>query len=795
METLEQAQPPVEIFVEYMDVLRLTSKDDRTLFLYYLIEKFRGHRFDAVITVDDQAYQFVLEHRIHLVPGVPLVFCAVRYPEFQADDMSNITGVAVKTSTADSISLIQQLLPKVKRVLILGDRSLIYESERGFLLEGVKGMDSLAAVEIAFFEDPRLTAILDMVATLPSDHALYLMGIPTDDDGMQLPLSESTRAISQASRVPLFGGVDTLLGYGLIGGKLVSSQAQGKTGAQLVLRILGGEPAGEIPVILESPNQYMFDYNQLERFKIPLYSLPANSSTINLPFSRSSVFRETVITGGVIITLLVIIIGALITNMSLRRRAEKELQVSEENYRKLYESMNQGVLQQDAEERLISANPAAERILGVSLRNRIGEPLGDDLPFLEEGESQPSFHNNPMQEALRTGSVVSRLVGIPIPRENRKHWVIVNAAPQFQPGDQQPYNVYTTLMDVTELLEAEDALRQSEERYRNLVESINDWVVELDTRGNYIYVGPQVHTILGRTPPEVLGKNFTAFMPHREALRVGRIFREHLEKKEPFLTLEITCMHRDGHPVILETNGIPFFDEDGQLQGFRGINRDITARRQADELLKQANWNLSRAYEATLEGWSRALELRELETAGHSQRVVSMTLQLARKLGVPEGDLPHIRRGALLHDIGKMGIPDKILQKPGPLTEEEWVIMRMHPVYAHALLSPIPFLRQALDIPYCHHERWDGNGYPRGLRGWEIPLAARIFSVVDAWDALTSARPYRPAWKDKKAQELLLEESGNRYDPVVVEAFLDILDHLTIEMQDTRPLHKRKRPL
>jgi putative nucleotidyltransferase with HDIG domain len=188
--------------------------------------------------------------------------------------------------------------------------------------------------------------------------------------------------------------------------------------------------------------------------------------------------------------------------------------------------------------------------------------------------------------------------------------------------------------------------------------------------------------------------------------------------------------------------------------------------------LQRANVELMLAYDTTLEGWSRALELRDEETQGHTRRVTELTLRLARALGMSEEQIVHVRRGALLHDIGKMGVPDSILLKPGPLTEAEWAVMRNHPIYAYGLLQNIAYLRPALDIPYCHHEKWDGAGYPRGLAGEAIPLAARLFAVADVWDALTSDRPYRPAWSKEKALEYIREQSGRHFDPQVVEVFL-----------------------
>ena len=191
--------------------------------------------------------------------------------------------------------------------------------------------------------------------------------------------------------------------------------------------------------------------------------------------------------------------------------------------------------------------------------------------------------------------------------------------------------------------------------------------------------------------------------------------------------------------------------------------------------LQRANSDLSLAYDATIEGWSRALDMRDQETEGHTQRVTEMTVKLARTCGLSGNDLKQIRWGALLHDIGKMGIPDNILLKPGPLTAEEWAMMQQHPNLAYKMLAPIRYLHAALDIPYSHHERWDGEGYPLGLRNEQIPLAARIFAVVDVWDALRSQRTYRGAWLDQKVIEYLRQQAGTHFDPHVVQVFLQLL--------------------
>jgi putative two-component system response regulator len=191
--------------------------------------------------------------------------------------------------------------------------------------------------------------------------------------------------------------------------------------------------------------------------------------------------------------------------------------------------------------------------------------------------------------------------------------------------------------------------------------------------------------------------------------------------------------------------------------------------------LREANAQLLSAYEATIEGWSHAMDLRDRETEGHSQRVTQFTVKMSQALGLGNDDIMHIRRGALLHDMGKIGIPDAILHKPGKLTDEEWVLMRKHPQFAYDMLYPIEYLRPALEIPYSHHEKWDGTGYPRRLKGEEIPMAARMFAVVDVWDALTSDRPYRPAWSEEEALKYIREQSGKHFDPNAVDLFFKSL--------------------
>jgi HD-GYP domain-containing protein (c-di-GMP phosphodiesterase class II) len=217
-------------------------------------------------------------------------------------------------------------------------------------------------------------------------------------------------------------------------------------------------------------------------------------------------------------------------------------------------------------------------------------------------------------------------------------------------------------------------------------------------------------------------------------------------------------------------------DGNGKITEVQTASRDITERKRSEEALQLAHQNLQEAYERTIEGWVRALDLRDRETEGHTQRVTELTLKVAARLGFKDEELVHIKRGALLHDMGKMAIPDEILQKPGPLNEAEWEKMRNHPVYAYDMLSPIAYLHKALIIPYYHHERWNGSGYPKGLKGDAIPLEARMFAIVDVWDALCSDRPYRKKVPREEVIAYLRENAGILFDPELVDIFLTVIE-------------------
>jgi PAS domain S-box-containing protein/putative nucleotidyltransferase with HDIG domain len=317
---------------------------------------------------------------------------------------------------------------------------------------------------------------------------------------------------------------------------------------------------------------------------------------------------------------------------------------------------------------------------------------------------------------------------------------------------------------------AQNSLQKSENKYRLLFEEANDGIFIIQN-SRFIECNTKILKMFGAERKDILGKR-----PHELSPDFQPNGKRTVELEQELLQTALAGERQFFEWRHLRSDNTEFdvevslnllkLDNEKYVQA---IVRDITERKQADR-------RLAEAYDTTLEGWAKALELRDKETEDHSRRVVELTLILARAMGIKGDELTHIRRGAILHDIGKMGIPDDILRKSGLLTTSERKIVEQHPIYSYELLSRIPHLEKAIDIPYCHHERWDGSGYPRGLKGEEIPLTARIFSIVDVWDALLSDRPYSKAWSKEEAIELITKESGKHFDPDVLNMFLKLIE-------------------
>jgi len=491
-------------------------------------------------------------------------------------------------------------------------------------------------------------------------------------------------------------------------------------------------------------------------------------------------------------------------------QAEEERDRNAYLYRTLFEGAYDAIFLVDFDGQLIAANQKAVQMLGYSLQEMLGRSVIDGV-LASTGRPLKE-----LAEELSTG-------GSPLPvemslrRQDGTHVPVKVSLALVRAGNDQPLCIQALARDITGDKEAEARIQRQIAQLRALREIDRMITSSRDLHATLDVLIEQTAGRLGVDAAAVLLLN--PYLYQLEAvsqwgLKSWTGGQSIMLRDEPLAAQAIETGHLVRIPDLDEADRTSLrlkgLADDGFLGGFavpltakgqvKGV-LEVFMRRPFDpqaewleflealggqaaiavenaELftnLQRSNLNLVRSYDATLEGWAKALELRDKETEGHSQRVTDMTVRLGKALGLNGDELVHLRRGALLHDIGKMGIPDSILLKNGPLNEEEWEVMKQHPVYAYQMLASIPFLAPALEIPYCHHEKWDGSGYPRGLQGQEIPLAARIFAVVDVWDALSSDRPYRPRWSDEEVLAYLREQSGKHFDPQVVEAFLQLL--------------------
>ncbi len=508
----------------------------------------------------------------------------------------------------------------------------------------------------------------------------------------------------------------------------------------------------------------------------------------------------------IIFPLVSLALGLLMIGRLRRRQAYLKMRESEKKYRQIVEVAREGIWSIDQHGLTTFVNQEMAQMLGYSAGEMEHKPMVNYIFKIDQAD-----HAFKMDERRlgRQGRYQRRFRR----RDGSECWVLVSASP-IQDEDGQFSGSLGMVSDISSLKQARELLKESETQYRILTESIKDVVWILDAQSLcFRYISPSVERLRGYTPEEVISEPLeAALVPEVYPIILALInarkaaFLSGQAAPDLFYTDEVEQPTRAGKRVWTEVITNYYLNAESGRVEVRGVSRDISERKQAEAVLQLSQLELQRllleteasrrqlvrlveeqdrtevalqksseelrdAYDVTLQGWSNALEMREHETAGHSRRVVSLTLELARAFEIPEDLVVHIQRGALLHDIGKMGIPDSILLKPDGLTEQEWNIMRQHPELAYRLLSNIAYLAPALEIPYCHHERWDGTGYPRGLCGLEIPLSARIFSVVDVWDALSFNRPYRQAWPKGDVSQYIKENAGRQFDPQVVAAF------------------------
>ncbi len=505
------------------------------------------------------------------------------------------------------------------------------------------------------------------------------------------------------------------------------------------------------------------------------------------------------------------------TDITARLQAEEAIRLSEKKFKTLFEIAPVGISVLDREHNIIDANYALQRITGLR-KNELVNGGQRMRTYMRPDKSIMTVHELASTRALKENMPIFDVETGILTEDRGVTWTLVSAAPLDMPDA----SLVVITQDISERKLSEQTLHQRLAELETLYESglalsqllepkqigqkIIDVLAEkLDwyhttirlyhpesdslellaynlahktTKREWQRTGERFRTLIARSGHGLSGWA----VQHCETVRCNDVlndprYRETVPGMRSGLYVPIKTGERAIGVISIESKNPNYFTaEDEHMTVTLAAQAAVSLENiRLFKDLQKSNDDLFLAYDETIEGWSRALDLRDRETEGHTQRVTSLTEELACRMGIPELEMIHLRRGSLLHDIGKMGVPDRILLKPDKLTEEEWIIMREHPVYAYNLLSRIEFLHPALNIPHYHHEKWDGSGYPDGLMGEQIPLEARIFAVIDVFDALISDRPYRLGWPKANAINYIREKSGSHFDPKVVEAFLEML--------------------
>lgn len=505
-----------------------------------------------------------------------------------------------------------------------------------------------------------------------------------------------------------------------------------------------------------------------------------------------------------------------------RVKASQALRESEQRFRSIFESAEESIILVDETGEVIEWNPSSSRITGVPAEEAIGSKVWDlQFQLLNPEKRSPVVYQryeSVFKDFFLTGqtNLFGKDIDVNIRHRDGKFIYIHQTA--FTIPTPKGYMLGLMSQDTSERRQNEEQIRRQLERMAALrmidisiassfeLETILEVLLEQITvqlkvdAADILRFNPATqtldfaasrgfHTDAFRHTRLQLGESFAGMAGSQRRMifvedirqQPGELERASQLSAENFFSyIGIPLVAKGELKGVLEILNRSPLQPDQEwsdfLEALAGQSAIAMDNASMFAELQHTNLELGMAYDTTLEGWAHALELRDMETEGHSRRVTDLTVELSALMGIKNDQLVHARRGALLHDIGKMGIPDHILFKPGALTPSEWTIMRRHPIYAYEMLAPIEFLQPALDIPYCHHEKWDGSGYPRGIKAEEIPLAARVFAVVDVWDSLIHDRPYKKAWSEEEATQYIASEAGKHFDPAIVKVFLKIIE-------------------
>lgn len=759
--------PVNNIFVEYLNLHRKDSEAHRFKMQDLFTAKSTNHSIDLIIAVDQAALDFIVNECSDLFEGVPLFITYNDEPVWVGPPRPLLIGAA-SNDAEGTVKYAFKLFPNTQNVVIVMG---VNDLRAPFVNKLITALDNqnhnvniMKTNAMSYFE------MLEFIANLPPYTIAFYGSYFQDVNGDTFVPSAVAATVGRLANVPVFAFVDRHIYSGLLGGSVVINETFAKEIANVAFNYLSGAlQLTEAPTIIPATFELLFDWQHLQRFAATTHVLPEETVFLNYTPSIWQLYRDLILFTIFFIVLLIALLVLLVIlnrkqKATLVKLSESEMALRDNRDRlsHIITGTNVGTWEIDLLNHQLEINSRWADIVGYTLVELLPctketwyslvEPndlkTADALfQLVVQGECE--FFDSQYRMRHKNGSWV---------------WVLSRGKILKRSVDGTPLMMSGTHTDITQLKQLEEKIVESRKMYQSVVDTQQEMVTRFLPDTTLTFVNDAYCRAFGKTRMELLGEKYLNFLPI-EFHDAEKASLRRLLPDQPFAVREYEVKLSDDTVRWHERTDIAIFNEFGEVVEIQGVGRDITRSKQAEE-------NMLRAYDATIEGWARALDLKDEETEHHSQRVCDLTLRIAKKMGIHENELANIRRGALLHDIGKMGIPDSILHKPDKLSEDEWKIMQKHPIYAYEMLSPITYLNEALEIPYCHHEKWDGSGYPNRLKGEDIPLAARIFAVVDVYDALMSNRPYRKAWSQEKALDYIKEQAGIHFDLKVVDVFL-----------------------
>lgn len=760
--------PAINIYVEYLDLIRKNNEIHRSFMQKKLTEKSINHSIDLIIAIDQVAADFIIQEGKDLFEGVPLIVSYDLEPVWKGAPRKLIIAAA-SNDAEGTVRYAFELFPNTQNVVVVMGK----DDENAPFLEGllaaIEATDRQVTIEktneLSYFE------MLDHIAALPPDTIAFYGSYFQDITGESFVPAAVANTVGNVANAPVFAFVDMHIMSGLLGGSVVINEKLGQLVAHTVVDYFSGALMLTYEPLKLYPTFYaLFDYQQLRKWDVDPGMLPNETIFLNYTPSLWESHRQLIIYTGLIFIALIALTAILIiqkrdlkSTLGKLYESEAALRESRDRLAHIINATEVGTWELNYQSDKLEINARWAEIVGYTLEELTPCTLDTwrQLVFpedLENAEIQIQQVLNGEREFYDTQFRMRHKKGTLV-------WILSRGKILAKDVEGNSLMMCGTHSDITEIKQLEEKIIESKIMYQSVVDTQQEMIIRFLPDTTLTFVNDAYCRALGKQRSELLGYKYLAFLPPEYHEKRMTLLRG-LHSGQPYCKTEFEVRLSENTTHWHEWTDIALFNESGEIIEIQGVGRDITRSKIAEESMRQA-------YDATIKGWAQALDLKDEETESHSQRGADLTVRIAEKMGISGEELTNVYRGALLHDIGKMGIPDSILQKPGKLTDDEWKIMRKHPAYAYEMLSPIAYLNLALDIPYCHHEKWDGSGYPRGLKGEQIPLTARIFAVVDVYDALTSNRPYRNAWTIEKSLEHIKDQTGKHFDPEVVDMFLE----------------------